>query len=174
MRLYLSLAIAVCLVALPAFVAGDAGQGFKEVSAKGITLQWKADSLGLLHVRLTARTTGFVAVGFDPLQDMKGANLILGYVKDGVVAFRDDFGIRETAHQSDVILGGKDNITDKQGQEKDGRTELSFTIPLNSGDPYDRPLQVGKSYRVLLSHGADGVDSFTTKHAERTRVTIKL
>jgi hypothetical protein len=142
-------------------------QGYWEISKSGITLQWKVDGSDL-DVILSAPTTGWVAVGFDPSSRMQGANIILGKVETGTPIVRDDFGSAPTDHTEDVIT----NVTVNGGTEVDGITTVSFSIPLDSGDSNDKPLAEGESYRVLLSYGSS--DDFDQKHSTRTSVSITI
>ena len=143
------------------------------VTAEGITLEWEADSI-YLNVTLSAKTTGWVALGLDPSFGMKDANLIIGYVKDDSVYIRDDHGDSPTSHKSDVSAGGEDNVINKIGTEENGITTIGFSIPLNSGDKHDKQLEVGKSYKILLAHGPEGADDFSTHHQKRTLLKITL
>ena len=146
-----------------------------ETTAGGIKLTWQPEGPNL-HVTLKAPTTGWVAVGFDPDPNlgMNGANLILGYVAGGVVFVRDDFGISPNSHDADTNLGGRNDVTNPRGEEKGASTEISFTIPLDSGDPYDKALVVGRTYRVLLARGPDGADDLSIKHEVRAAANIIL
>ncbi len=150
-------------------------EGYKEVTSNNITLQWKAEG-ELLRVKVSAPTTGWVGIGFDPSpgQKMLNANFIIGYVSNGTVNIRDDWGSGLTSHGPDVDSGGEDNVTEKSGTEAEGKTEISFTIPLNSGDSKDRPLSVGNSYGVILAYGQDGADNFAGFHKETTFVNIEV
>lgn len=167
------------LMTLTVFAGGEAEEaalpvpeGYESVTAKGITFQWKVDGQSL-RVRLAAATTGWVAVGFNPSNRMKDANIIVGYVKDGEVFLSDGFGVGNTSHDSDESLGGTSDVSEIQGSEQNGQTVLSFTIPLDSGDRYDRALEPGNSYRVIL--GAGGKDNFSIYHgAKRAVVTVTL
>lgn len=150
-----------------------ADQGYSTATDKGLTLQWKVEG-ETLKVKVSAPTTGWVAAGFDPARLMKGANIIIGYVKDGKAVIRDDFGSGMMSHQSDLDLKGKDNVADPAGKEENGATEIGFTIPLNSGDDKDKPLVVGKTYKVILAAGANDADDFTTRHKKIGGVEIKL
>jgi hypothetical protein len=143
------------------------------VTAEGITFTWDADST-YLNITLSAETTGWIALGFDPDFAMKGANFIIGYVKEDSVYIRDDYGNAATSHESDISGGGKDNVANKNGTEVDGITTISFSIPLDSGDNRDRVLELGKSYKILLAHGEDGADNFDSYHKKKTSLNIKL
>ena len=148
-------------------------QGYSSATDKDITLKWKVEG-ETLKVKVSAPTTGWVAVGFDPSHAMKGANIIIGYVKNGKVEIRDDFGNGPMSHKADTEMGGKDDITYKSGKEENGTTEISFTIPLNSGDDQDKPLVPGKTYKVILAAGANDADDFSSRHKKIGSVEIKL
>lgn len=138
----------------------------------GVEVSWTNDAT-YLRVGLVAPGTGFVAIGFDPVRQMEGANFILGYVKDGKGYFRDDFGTEPTAHMADVDRGGVDNIVSSAGAEWTDRTILEFIIPLDSGDEMDKPLVPGGTYTVLLAYH-DLQDGFTTRHSRRGTGQIQL
>lgn len=144
---------------------------FNQITSGKMTLQWKAES-GNLRVRVSAPTTGWVAVGFNTKTGKKGANLIIGYVKDGKLFIQDAYGTSVTSHASDVSLEGTDNITNKSGTEADGVTEIVFTIPLDSGDEKDIPLVIGKTYNALLAYGKS--DNFTGMHSFVRTIKIKI
>ncbi len=128
-------------------------------------LQWKVDG-DVLHVQIAALTTGWVAVGFDPTNKMAGANFLIGYVAGGTPMISDDYGVAMFRHAPDTTLGGEKNISDLEGKEVNGATLLRFTIPLNSGDSYDKPLVPGKTYKVIYAHGSDGADNFAAYHSK--------
>jgi hypothetical protein len=142
-------------------------QGYWEITKADITLQWKVAETEL-EIILSAPTDGWVAVGFDPSNRMRGANFILGKVEDGRLVVRDDFGSGPTVHVRD----SRQDVTSIDGTEQGGKTTVRFSIPLDSGDSQDKPLVQGRSYTVLLAYGRN--DSFNQRHATRTSVTITL
>lgn len=151
-------------------VVSFTASGAKQVTAAGVTFDWKITGPNI-EIGLKAQTTGWVAVAFDPVNMMKGGNFIIGYVKDGTVFVADQFGNQLTNHVLDTSLGGQDNVTNASGKEENGVTEIRFTIPLSSGDRYDKPLGAGK-HVVLLAHG-DG-DDFETPHKPDARAKLRL
>lgn len=138
----------------------------------GVEVYWTHDQT-LLQVGLVSPGTGYVAIGFDPESRMEGANYILGAVVGEQVVVRDDWGVGPTRHGPDVENGGTDDILALAGRESDGQTILEFVIPLNSGDPADKPLVAGGTYVILVSyHSTD--DSFATRHSQRGSGTIVI
>lgn len=144
---------------------------FNRTTSGSMILQWKTEGANL-RVRVSAPTTGWVSVGFVPVNKMQGANIIIGYVSGGTLFIQDNYGTGTGTHASDISLGGTDNITNKSGTEIGGVTELVFTIPLNSGDSRDKPLVVGNNYNVIL--GYSNSDNFTGMHTFAATINIKI
>jgi len=136
-----------------------------------VTFNWSLEE-NAIHIQLSAKTTGWVAVGFNPEKMMLHSNIIMGYVKKDAVKITDHFGTGDRAHKADSKIGGTNHVSDKMGTEKDGVTEISFRIPLDSGDSYDKAVNSGKNI-ILLAHGA-GRDSFKSVHDYRAVYEVDL
>lgn len=148
-------------------------EGFSSTTAAGMDVQWMVDD-DTITIRMSARTTGWVAVGFDPSQQMADANIIIGYVEDGEAVVSDDYGIGRIRHGRDTENGGTDDLISYRGEEREGVTVIEFTIPLDSGDPMDKPLVPGNTYKVIVAHGPDGADDLGTYHATRGSFEMEL
>lgn len=171
-NLVLKAIIGMGLMVFGAATALQAGQYDHEVKDKKMSFSWKVDG-DKLAVKLAAETDGWVGVGFNPSKDMKDANYILGYVKDGETKLTDDFGDSETSHVTDEKLGGTSDVTLVAGTEAGGMTTVEFTIPLKSADKNDKAIDAGGDNVVLLAYGG-GRDSFKTKHMYRSALKINL
>ncbi len=143
-----------------------------KIEVEKISFEWKLDG-DVMHIQIGAETTGWVGIGFNPSDEMKDAGFVLGYVKDGEVKITDDFGTAGKQHEPDNKLDGKDDISNAEGSEENGRTVIRFTIPLNSGDPHDQVIAAGKENTVLLAYST-GRDSFKTRHQFRTALRVDL
>ena len=143
-----------------------------KIEVEKIVFQWQIDGKSI-HIQLSAPTTGWVGIGFNPSDGMKDANIVLGYVKKGKVKVSDEFGTQRKQHKKDTRLGGAKNITDINGTEKNGVTTISFTMPLDSGDAKDQPLAIDKDTYVLLAHGS-GRDSFNSRHKVNAELNVNL
>lgn len=143
-----------------------------EIEAKGVTFAWKVDG-DTLHGKISAKTKGWVGVGFNPSKKMKDANYIIGYVKDGEVKVADHFGNKNTGHSDDEKLGGSSDVTLVGGSEDGGMTTIEFTIPMDSGDKYDQALTADGDTVVMLSYGPDR-DSFKPRHKNKATKTVNL
>ncbi|HPF32832.1 MAG TPA: DOMON domain-containing protein, partial [Candidatus Sabulitectum sp.] len=87
---------------------------------------------------------------------------------------RDDWGWQTTSHRDDTLLGGTSDLTVDGGFESGGSTEIHFTIPLDSGDAYDKALSPGGTYPIILARSADGQDNFTAPHSLVTSASITI
>lgn len=127
-----------------------------------------------LYAYMDAPTNGWVSIGFDPDNRMQGANFIIGAVVNGELDIIDAWGVTPTGpnHPPDEQLGGADDIVAAAGVERDGRTIIEFQIPLDSGDPYDKPLSPGGTYPILVAFGAS-TDLFSY-HGFRDTAQITL
>lgn len=136
-------------------------------SAADVSFRWLNGTL-LLFGAMEAPGTGWVAVGLDPDFAMKGANMIFAWVEDGSLTVQDHYGSSPTGHRADKT----DDILAAAGTESDGRTAVEFVIPLDSGDPQDKPLERGKTYRIILAYHRtfDGM----RKHTSRGKAEMTL
>ena len=136
---------------------------------------WKIEeSSSTLRVILTAYTTGWVAVGFEPNSYMEGANLLIGYVENDTVYIRDDFGTGQVTHDADTNLGGTSDIEIISGQESGGETKIEFRIPMDSEDQYDKVLVDGNTYSMIFAYGHDDADDYTSGHEWAEVASIEL
>lgn len=148
------------------------GEYRNSLDADGFQVHWMNDS-SVLHVGLVSPGTGYLAIGFDPDRRMKGANYILGAVNGIAISMRDDYGTGTTSHEADTSQGGTHDILEAAGREVGGRTMFEFAIPLNSGDPLDKPLEPGLTYQILVAYHTTN-DSFNAKHSRRGAGEIRL
>jgi len=147
------------------------GDGFIQIEVIGMNLRWKVNGTDL-EVIVSGPTDGWVAVGFDPESIMKGANFIIGYMDNGTAHVEDHFGNKTIEHNEDTTLGGSENVTLIEGSEDAQGTTMHFTIPLDSGDEYDKALVPGQEYKIMLAYG--GSDDFVTEHAKEARVAVTV
>lgn len=149
--------------------ASESVDAVTSASFDNISLAWEVSESGdEIIFTLSAKTTGWVAVGFDPSQIMKGAQFVIGYVNSGDVEIRDDFGNGMFSHAPDTGLGGTDDVRLISGREEDEWTQIVFALPIQSGDNNDVPLTLGEKHKILLAFGPDNKDDFRTTHSFRT------
>ena len=177
-RIYV-LVLLLALVPLALFAGGDKEAGAPVASGNSVmagenwSFSWKFLS-DEIEFSVTAPTAGWVAIGFNPSRMMKDAHYILGYVENGQLVVRDDYGNGNTTHVPDDTSGGTQDVRAIGGTEDQGVTTIVFALPLDSGDQFDTVFTRGTSYKVLLAYGAENVDNFTAKHKGRTSFEVVL
>lgn len=162
MKKYVLIWAAICLI-FPAFAGAD--EYAHKLEAKDMTVFWRIDK-EQIHVKLVAKTTGWVAIGFDPENAMQGADIIIGAVKNGKVKIEDHYGDRKRGHSPDEKLGGENHVLNPAGEEADDVTTISFSRALESGDKWDKPIAAQGTSRIMIAYGS-GQDSFKAGHQYR-------
>ena len=167
----------VALTGVAVFFAFSAGNAFAreyahEIKDKKMSVAWSVEG-DTLAIKMSAETDSWVGVGFNPSNQMKDANFILGYVKKGEAQIIDEFGTDMANHSSDEKLGGTTDATLVGGTEEGGVTTIEFTIPLNSTDKNDGKIDVNGDTTLLMAY-AMGRDSFKTKHRFRAEYKVNL
>lgn len=147
--------------------------GFKEFTQEGYTLDWKIHN-NVIDVKLTYATNGWVGVGFGKTGTMEGSHIILGFVLDGKATVADHFGYAHDKHGPEDKVGGKDSLTARAGTFEGGKTTITFTMPLNTGNAKDPVLTEGETYKVLLANGGDDAADLETYHGRTGRIVVDL
>jgi hypothetical protein len=174
---YIVIALVMCFSAFTASAAPDSlitkskDTTLKTVTAGKFTFSYKIDGKNLVAI-VSCKTKGWIAVGFNPKNIMQNANLIMGSVVDGSALLSDEFGDGMYSHKPDTVIGGKNNIIAGDCTQANGVTTLSFTIPLDSGDPKDTKLVPGSKVKLLFATGA--TNDIRKKHNNDATATITL
>ncbi|MDY0288095.1 MAG: DOMON domain-containing protein [Sphaerochaeta sp.] len=139
--------------------------------AKDWSFSWvfKADTI---EFTMTAPTTGWVSLGFNPTSRMKGADYILAYVDKGELFLSDEYGTGSTSHKSDLSLGGEDSAKALSFLAGGGRTTITFSLPQNSGDIYDTVFVEGEQCKVIAAYSSS--KSLSSRHSKRGSAVIVL
>jgi hypothetical protein len=149
---------------------GKYGHG---IAVRDVRFFWTVQGENI-EVKLVAPTNGWIGIGFNPdvPENMKGANFLIGYVKGGKAEVVDHYGTELKKHKDDEKIEGKSDVSNVSGSEQDGQTVLEFTVPLDSGDPMDKPVTVQGDTIVLLAYGRS--DSIVLKHRFRAILKVNL
>ncbi|XP_076680206.1 MOXD1 homolog 1-like [Andrena cerasifolii] len=113
-----------------------------------VVLEWDPSDEEMVTFKVTAKTLGYVGIGFNEKNHMKGADILLAWVDDhtGTVNLLDSHGIEDPeaalvtdASQDVKVLGGSQNKT---------HTSVIFSRNWQTCDPQDHRL-TGDTIRVL-------------------------
>ncbi len=140
------------------------GEYSKDLSLSGgnYIVHWKNDAENL-YMALEGRAEGFVAIGFEPSQAMKDADMVMGWVSRGKATVLDLYstGIYGP-HPPDEDLGGTDDILEFGGDEANGWTVIEFKRKMETGDGWDKAFKPGQTVDIIWS--MSGSDSLAIRH----------
>ncbi|MFM9837886.1 MAG: DOMON domain-containing protein [Cyclobacteriaceae bacterium] len=144
---------------------------FNSTTINGMTFHWRFHKEHL-QCRVTAPTKGWVAIGFNTKDELSSTNLIMGSVEQDYVTIDDRFVVKPGDHKSITELGGSEAIVQRTGVEENGKTSISFSIPLSVNDKFHHNLVEGKEYYVLMAFSQE--DDFQHHSIMRTTIKIRL
>ena len=125
---------------------GPARQGY---SGGDLEISWRNDQEHL-YLALNGSTEGWLAIGFDPLEWMKNADMILGSVQAGKAVVLDEYCTGNYGpHIEDTMLGGSDDILESGGRKSAGRTIIELKRRLDTGDRFDKAFSPGGMVSVI-------------------------
>ncbi|MGC9515594.1 DUF2202 domain-containing protein [Methanocrinis sp.] len=127
-------------------VAAPARSGY---SGGEMEISWRNDGENL-YMALSGETEGWLSIGFDPLEWMKDADMILVAVEDGESMVLDEYSSGNYGpHEDDTFFGGTYDILESGGSEEGGRTVVEFKRRLDTGDELDEALSPGQSVSII-------------------------
>jgi hypothetical protein len=120
-------------------------------------ISWKNDP-EYLYLALNGSTEGWLAIGFEPLEWMKNADIILASVQGGKATVLDEYCTGNYGpHIEDTLLGGTNDIAEFGGSKAVGRTVVELKRKLNTGDKFDKSFSPGQAISIIwaLSKNSD-------------------
>jgi hypothetical protein len=133
---------------------GPARQGY---SGGEMEISWKNDQ-EYLYLALNGSTDGWLAIGFEPLEWMKNADIILASVQGSKATVLDEYCTGNYGpHIEDTMLGGTNDITEFGGSKGSGRTIIELKRKLDTGDKFDKAFSPGQAISIIwaLSKNSD-------------------
>ncbi len=129
-------------------------------------LHWKVVNDTIL-LAMEGRTDGWVAVGIEPSDKMKDADMIFGWVSDsGAASILDCFSTGTFGpHPPDTEIGGTSDILCYGGKESGGKTVIEFKRLLTTGDTKDQNIPASGEITIIWATGPN--DDFESKHDNR-------
>jgi hypothetical protein len=120
-------------------------------------ISWKNDQ-EYLYLALNGSTDGWLAIGFEPQDWMKNADIILASVEGSNARVLDEYCTGNYGpHIEDTLLGGTNDIAEFGGSKAAGRTVVELKRKLNTGDKFDKSFSPGQAISIIwaLSKNSD-------------------
>ena len=123
-----------------------ARQGY---SGGELAVSWKNDKEHL-YLALNGSTDAWLSIGFDPLEWMNNADIILASVQGGKAVVLDEYCTGNYGpHIEDTMLGGSDDILEAGGSKSAGRTIIELKRRLDTGDRFDKAFSPGGAVSMI-------------------------
>ncbi len=127
---------------------------------EGVTVSWTFEGADASFA-VSARTAGWVALGFGAGTMMEGADMAIGFAAEGGPGTASDcFSTGPTGpHPADAPPGGRQSLESSAVRESGGITVMEFRRPLAADDAMDKPVAAGD--RFIWAYGeSDDPGSF--------------
>ncbi len=132
---------------------------------------WTLDKENI-YIALRSPAKGWMGIGIGATgPQMQGADIIMGYVKDGNLVTEDSFANSPVNHAPKTALGGKNEILESAGSESEKGTVIEFKRKLNTTDSFDVAI-TEKEYKVLLAYSE--TKDLTSYHTADSTVFINF
>ena len=146
-----------CVTRAPGVLVDRGGSDISSLSVRDMQLSWRFDD-ELIYFELGAPTNGWLGIAFGPTPGLGagavgGAGVVAGYIADGEVVVRDDYGCESYAHCADSAIGGTHDLVDVSGEEVPGWTEIRFAMPREALEPFDVGIDPDTTMDVVLGYG---------------------
>ncbi len=112
-------------------------------------ISWKNDQ-EYLYLAMNASTDGWLAIGFEPQEWMKDADIILASVQGSKAIVLDEYCTGNYGpHIEDSMLGGTNDIVEFGGSKVAGRTIVELKRKLDTGDKFDKAFSPGQAISII-------------------------
>lgn len=141
------------------------------ITVRDMDVRWTEEA-DCWSFELSAPTTGWIALGFNTKNDIVQTNLIMTAVKEGTISSEDFYVLDFGNPQPVANLGGEIAVRDVEGEEKNGRTTVRFSIPKKANDQYHYDLKAGDEIWFICAYSR--ADEFDHHSMMRQHVKVKL
>jgi hypothetical protein len=146
-------------------------KNMQTISRNGMTVTWYHQN-ERIYFGISAPTEGWVAIGFNFSDDIKGTYLLMGNVVDNKPNVVEHFTIRAGNYKPFTALAVPSEVQHLEGIENNRNTTLSFSVPEKANSKYQKDLLPGLKYVLHIAYS--GEDDFQHHSMMRTTVTISL
>ncbi|MGB0521392.1 MAG: DOMON domain-containing protein [Flammeovirgaceae bacterium] len=121
------------------------------LAVEKMNIEWEREA-DLIHFKLTAPTTGWLAVGFNDKNDILHADLKMLRVKHGKTEGLDLYVVGFGNPKPDDTLGGTNSLLRLSGSEQKNQTRISFSIQLDDEHYSDGKLNFSKPIWFIAAY----------------------
>ncbi len=136
-----------------------------------MTVSWKHEG-NRVFFEMTAPTTGWVAIGFNPDEGITATYLLMGRVVNGEAELVEHYTLAPGNYKDIESLGDKVAVANVSGEESGNTSTIRFSLPVKTDGKYQKSLTTELKYTMLMAFSRD--DDFQHHSMMRTSTSIKL
>mgnify|MGYP001815508487 CR=1 FL=1 len=143
----------------------------QEIEVERMKISWEHQNDRVVFTA-SAPDDGWVALGFNTKNNIVGSNLIMVGVEGSKTTAEDFYVVGAGNPKPVATLGSKSQIEHVTGEDKNGITTISFTIPIKAFDKYHQDLSKGRKLWLICAYSME--DEFDHHSRMRRHVQITL
>ncbi len=143
----------------------------KIVYKNRMSVQWKFEA-DRLYFELEAPTAGWVAIGFNTNEEMKGNYLIMANIINNEVNVEEHYTSSPGNYKSFKLLHINSSVLNVSGTSKHDSSFIRFSLPILANSKFARDFVKGQPYWLMLAYSE--ADDFQHHSMMRTFEKIIL
>jgi DOMON domain len=163
--------IIIALSTLTFIVCRAQQKNMQTISQNGMTVTWYHQN-ERIYFGLSAPTDGWVAIGFNVSDDIKGTYLLMGNVIDDKPTVMEHYTVSAGNYKPLTAFAVPTQVQHIEGVESKKNTVLNFSLPVKAISKYQKDLLPGKKYVLHIAYSRE--DDFQHHSMMRTTVNISL
>jgi hypothetical protein len=138
----------------------------KTITKNSMTMKYHHQA-NKLSIELSAPTSGWLAIGFNAQQSIKGTHLVMCHVVDDKIKVVEHYTVSPGNYQAISALGGENAVSNIKGRQHGQTTNISFDLSIDPVDRYHKNLAKGNAYFITLAYSQS--DDFQHHSVMRTQ-----
>jgi hypothetical protein len=143
----------------------------RQVEKNGMLIEWHHQN-DSVRFEMSAPTQGWIAIGFNDREGMRGTYLLMGRVRNKQAEVVEHYTQNPGNYRPITDLGGQSLVHGVNGKESDHKTVVRFSVPTKAQTAYRSDFFPGKKYFLTLAFSRE--DDFQHHSIMRTSVKITL
>jgi DOMON domain len=146
-------------------------KNMQKIAQNGMTVSWYHQN-DRIYFGMSAPTNGWLAIGFNVSDDIKGTYLLMGNVVDGKANVIEHYTVGVGNYKPLTAFAVPLQVKHVEGVEDKKITVINFSLPANANNKYQKDLSPGLKYILHIAYSQE--DDFHHHSMMRTSINISL
>lgn len=143
----------------------------KSINTNQMSASWHFEDKRIFF-EMSAPTSGWLTIGFNTNDNLKGAYLLMGHIVDGQTTVVEYFVNKPGDYNPIDSYAAVPQVLHVEGSEKGKETIIKFSLPIKSKSDFQKNLNEGQSYTMILAYSQE--KDFQHHSSMRTSVEVIL